>query len=68
VEIEIKMIPIRFMWIPGINPVIVPKKIPRIKNKKISSNIYLFSFFLSIELFFVWDKYLGNFDFLRRKF
>ena len=36
---EIKKAPIRFIWIPGIRPVIVPAIIPRNKNKKISISI-----------------------------
>ena len=35
----IKSAPIRFMWIPGIRPVMVPAIIPIMRNKIISINI-----------------------------
>ena len=36
---DIKNIEIRFMWMPGIRPVIVPEAIPSKRAIKISSNI-----------------------------
>jgi len=40
---EISIVPSRFVWIPGVRPVRVPTKIPIVKNKESSNNIFLYA-------------------------
>ena len=41
---DTRKIPIRFIWIPGIKPVIVPTRIPKSKKIMTSINMFIESF------------------------